>query len=44
MNVALVKPTTDHALGELFAAAQSRLPGSGTVAEVRQMRFEDVDL
>lgn len=41
MNVALVKPTTDHALGELFAAAQSRLPGSGTVAEVRQIAFDD---
>lgn len=41
MNVALVKPTTDHALGELFAAARSRLPGSGPVAEVRQNAFDD---
>jgi len=41
MNVALVKPTTEHALGELFAAARSRLPGSGVVAEVRQNAFDD---
>jgi len=41
MNVALVKPATGHALGELFAAARSRLPGSGVVAEVRQNAFDD---
>ena len=41
MNVALVKPTTEHALGELFAAARSRLPGSGPVAELRQKAFDD---
>jgi Fe-S cluster assembly protein SufD len=41
MNVALVKPTTEHALGELFAAARSRLPGSGPVAEARQNAFDD---
>lgn len=41
MNVALVKPTTEHALSELFAAARSRLPGSGIVAEVRQNAFDD---
>jgi Fe-S cluster assembly protein SufD len=40
MNVALVQSTTD-ALGELFAAARSRLPGSGPVAEVRQSAFDD---
>ncbi|MBB5051227.1 Fe-S cluster assembly protein SufD [Afipia massiliensis] len=41
MNVALVKPTTEHALSELFAAARGRLPGSGIVAEVRQNAFDD---
>ena len=41
MNVALVKPATDQGLGELFAAARSRLPGSGVVAEVRQNAFDD---
>jgi Fe-S cluster assembly protein SufD len=41
MNVALVKPTPEHALGELFAAARSRLPGSGVVAEVRQNAFDN---
>ena len=40
MNVALVQSTTD-APGELFAAARSRLPGSGLVAEVRQKAFDD---
>jgi len=40
MNVALVQSTTD-ALGELFAAARSRLPGSGPVTEVRQNAFDD---
>lgn len=40
MNVALVKPATD-ALGELFAAARSRLPGTGVVADVRQKAFDD---
>ncbi|TXJ22246.1 MAG: Fe-S cluster assembly protein SufD [Afipia sp.] len=40
MNVALVQSTTD-ALGELFTAARSRLPGSGPVAEVRQSAFDD---
>lgn len=41
MNVALVKPATEHVLGELFAAARSRLPGSGPVAELRQKAFDE---
>ncbi len=41
MNVALVKPTTEQALGELFAAARSRLPGTGIVGDVRQKAFDD---
>ena len=40
MNVALVKPATD-ALGELFAVARSRLPGTGVVADVRQKAFDN---
>lgn len=41
MNVALVKPTTEQPFGELFAAARSRLPGTGPVAEFRQKAFDD---
>ena len=41
MNVALVKPTTEQPVGELFAAARGRLPGAGPVAEVRQAAFDD---
>lgn len=41
MNVALVKPNMEPALGELFAAARGRLPGSGPVADVRQTAFDD---
>lgn len=41
MNVALVKPTTERAAGEMFASVRNRLPGSGTVNEVRQAAFDD---
>ncbi|MBN9040199.1 MAG: Fe-S cluster assembly protein SufD [Rhizobiales bacterium 62-47] len=41
MNVALVKPTSDRASGESFAAARSRLPGSGVVSEVREAAFAE---
>lgn len=40
MNVALVKSNTDRTLGEMFAAARSRLPGTGAVAETRQKAFD----
>ncbi len=41
MNVALVKPAPERALRDLFAAARSRLPGSGPVAEWREASFAD---
>ena len=41
MDVALVKPATERATKELFAAARDRLPGSGPVSEVRQVAFDD---
>ena len=41
MNVALVKPTTDHAASDIFAAARGRLPGKGPVAEVREAAFAE---
>lgn len=41
MDVALVKPTAERATKELFAAARDRLPGSGSVSEVRQVAFDD---
>jgi len=41
MNVALVKPTTERASSEMFAAVRGRLPGTGTVNEVRQAAFSD---
>jgi Fe-S cluster assembly protein SufD len=41
MNVALVKSNTERSLGDLFAVARNRLPGSGTVAEARQAAFDD---
>lgn len=41
MNVALVKSNTERSLGEVFAAARSRLPGTGAVAETRQKAFDD---
>ncbi len=40
MNVALVKSNTERSLGEIFAAARSRLPGTGAVAETRQKAFD----
>lgn len=41
MDVALVKPATERATKELFAAARDRLPGSGPVNEARQAAFDD---
>ncbi|HRO01130.1 MAG TPA: Fe-S cluster assembly protein SufD [Nitrobacter sp.] len=41
MDVALVKPATERATRELFAAARDRLPGSGPVSEARQAAFDD---
>jgi len=41
MNLALVKPTTEQAVREMFSAASGRLPGTGAVAEVRQTAFND---
>ncbi len=41
MNVALVKSNMERSLGEVFAAARSRLPGTGAVAETRQKAFEE---
>src|ERR1700754_4481528 len=40
MNLALAKPETGRALGELFAVARARLPGAGKVADTRQQAFE----
>ena len=40
MNLALAKTDTARALGDLFAAAQDRLPGAGPVADARQRAFE----
>jgi Fe-S cluster assembly protein SufD len=41
MDVALVKPTTEHAAEDMFAAARDRLPGSGPVSEMRQAALDD---
>ncbi len=41
MNVALVKPTSEHIPGESFAAMLSRLPGTGVVSEVREAAFAE---
>jgi Fe-S cluster assembly protein SufD len=41
MNVAVVKTTDAQPLGELFAAARGRLPGTGPVADLRQKAFDD---
>lgn len=41
MNVALAKSTAGQPVGELFAAARGRLPGTGPVAEARQAAFDD---
>lgn len=40
MNVALAKTDTGTALGEAFALARPRLPGTGQVAGTRQQAFE----
>jgi Fe-S cluster assembly protein SufD len=40
MNLALAKTETGRALGELFAVARARLPGTGEVADTRQQAFE----
>src|SRR5947207_315134 len=40
MNVALAKTDGGRALGEAFALARPRLPGTGRVAERRQQAFE----
>ncbi|GAB1715979.1 MAG: Iron-regulated ABC transporter permease protein SufD [Nitrobacter sp.] len=41
MDVALVKPTTERAAEDMFAAARGRLPGSGPVSEVRQAALDE---
>jgi Fe-S cluster assembly protein SufD len=41
MNVALAKLNTEGPVGELFASARGRLPGSGVVAEARQAAFDE---
>ncbi|MBY0381993.1 MAG: Fe-S cluster assembly protein SufD [Xanthobacteraceae bacterium] len=41
MNVALVKSIAEQPYGELFAAARSRLPGVGPVADAREKAFDD---
>jgi Fe-S cluster assembly protein SufD len=41
MNVALVKSKAEQPVGELFATACGRLPGTGPVADVRQKAFDD---
>src|ERR1700682_4347520 len=40
MNVALAKTDSGLALGEEFAIARPRLPGTGKVADTRQQAFE----
>jgi Fe-S cluster assembly protein SufD len=40
MNLALAKTETGRALGEAFAVARDRLPGTGKVADIRQRAFE----
>ena len=40
MNVALAKTDSGRALGEAFALARSRLPGTGKVVDTRQQAFE----
>jgi len=41
MDVALVKPTTARAPDDLFAAARSRLPGSGPVSALREAAYAE---
>lgn len=40
MNLVLAKSETGHALGDSFAVARDRLPGSGKVTEARNVAFE----
>jgi Fe-S cluster assembly protein SufD len=40
MNVALAKTDSGRALGEVFALARTRLPGTGKVADTRRQAFE----
>ena len=40
MNVALTKTGTDRAASELFASAQTRLPGSAAIAAARRKAFD----
>ena len=41
MNVAVAKTGSSQPLGEMFAVARDRLPGSGAVADVRKTAFDD---
>lgn len=40
MNVAVAKTNNAQVLGDVFAVARERLPGSGVVADARQRAFE----
>ena len=40
MNLALAKTDTMRALGDIFATARDRLPGTGPVADTRQRAFQ----
>jgi Fe-S cluster assembly protein SufD len=40
MNLALAKTETGRALSDSFAVARERLPGAGSVADMRQQAFE----
>jgi Fe-S cluster assembly protein SufD len=40
MNVALAKTDSGRVLGEAFAIARPRLPGTGKMADIRQQAFE----
>jgi Fe-S cluster assembly protein SufD len=40
MNVAVAKTETGRAVGDIFAIARDRLPGTGKVADLRQQAFE----
>jgi Fe-S cluster assembly protein SufD len=41
MNVAVAKTGSSQPLGDVFAVARDRLPGSGAVADVRKAAFDD---
>jgi Fe-S cluster assembly protein SufD len=43
MNLALAKTETGLALSDIFAIARARLPGAGTVDELRRKAFEAYD-